>query len=395
MLRRFSLLCGFVLALVSSAQPTITIDAGVVGKNPKLAIASFSGPDSIRASLASALGACGWFEVTQAAGEAQYQLSAQYQAGSPSQLAVRVAARNGGGFSFTQPGLPGEPPEEVVYRAVDTVISKLFKVPGPCAKPIAFVVGAPGNLKEVFTCRIDGTNQQRLTHNNSISTEPAWGPNSTSMVYTTYAANMTSVILVDTAHNRQRRLSRFPGLNSSASLSPDGKLAALTLSRDQRVDLYLLDVAGGALRRLTQDPAVESSPCWSPDGREICYVSDARGRPRLFRMPSSGGSPSPLMTSREETVSPDWCAVTNRICFSRRMGNQYAIGVYDLKTGNTEILTRAAGDWESPSWAPDGRHIVCSRQVGANQSLYVIDSLLKTSRPLTRGGDHSLPSWGK
>ncbi len=395
MFRRLSLLCGLVLALVSSAQPTIVIDAGVSGKNPKLAIASFSGPDSIRAALTSALGACGWFEMTQAAAGAQYQLSAEYQAGPPAQLAVRIVARDGSGFSFAQPALPSEPPEEVVYRAVDTVITKLFKVPGPCAKPIAFVVGAPGNLKEIFTCRIDGTNQRRLTHNNSISTEPAWGPGSTSMVYTTYAANMTTVILIDTVNNRQRRLSRFPGLNSSAALSPNGKQVALSLSRDQRVDLYLLDVESNALRRLTQDSAVESSPCWSPDGREICYVSDARGRPQLFRIPGGGGSPAPLMNSREETVSPDWCAVTNRICFSRRMGNQYAIGVFDPKSGKTEILTRAAGDWESPTWAPDGRHIVCSRQVGANRSLYVIDSLLKTSRPLTRGGDHSLPAWGK
>lgn len=395
MFRRLSLLCTLALTLVSSAQPTIVIDAGVSGKNPKLALTSFSGPDSIRASLAGALGACGWFEVTQAAAGAQYQISAQYQAGPPAQLAIRVVASNGGGFSFSQPGLPNEAPEEVAYRAVDTIITKLFKVPGPCAKPIAFVVGATGNLKEIFTCRIDGTNQRRLTHNNTISTEPAWGPNSASMVYTTYAANMTSVILVDTVNNRQRRLSRFPGLNSSASLSPNGKLAALTLSRDQRVDLYLLDVESNALRRLTQDAAVESSPTWSPDGREICYVSDARGRPQLFRIPSGGGSPAPLMSSREETVSPDWCPVSNRICFSRRMGTQYSIGVYDLKTGKTDIVTRAAGDWESPSWAPDGRHIVCSRQVGANQSLFIIDSHLKTSRPLTRGGDHSLPSWGK
>lgn len=381
-----------LFALVASARSPIVIEAGVVGKNPKLAVTSFSGPDSMRASLTHVLERCGWFELSNAAGEAKYQLSAQYR---PGQLDIRVAAREGGGFSFSQAALPNEGAEEVAYRAVDTVIKRLFDVPGPCAKPIAFVVGAPGNLKEIFTSRFDGTNQRRLTHNNSISTEPSWGPNSNSLVYTTYASNMTNVILVDIANDRQRRLSRFPGLNSSAALSPNGRLAALTLSRDQRVDLYVLDVETNALRRLTQDSAVESSPCWSPDGREICYVSDARGRPQLFRIPSGGGSPAPLMSSREETVSPDWCPVSNRICFSRRVGGQYAIGVYDVKTGKAEILTRAAGDWESPSWAPDGRHIVCSRQVGTNRSLYVVDSWLKTSRPITRGADHSLPAWGR
>ena len=153
-------------------------------------------------------------------------------------------------------------------------------------------------------------------------------------------------------------------------------------------------LGSGKLQRLTQDSSVESSPCWSPDGREICYVSDARGKPQLFRIPASGGSPTPIMRSREETVSPDWSPVSNRVCFSRRMGGQYAIGVVDMATGKTEILTRAAGDWESPSWAPDGRQIICSRRLGAVRSLYVIDSLLKTVRPVTQGGDHSLPNCG-
>lgn len=396
MVRRALLACSLVLALSSLAQGTkpIPLYVGVEGANPKLAITSFSGPQEIRSSLDSVFKRCGWFELTSDTGKAEYQVSAQYLAGPPAQLQIRLLSRKGPGFTLTQPAVANEPADQVVYRAVDTIINKLFRVPGPCAAPIAFAMGAPGNLKEVFTCRFDGTNLKRLTHNNSISTEPSWGPNNTTLVYTTYAANTTSVILMDMTGHRQRRLSRFPGLNASADLSPDGRLAVLSLSRDQRIDLYLLDVASGKLQRLTQDSSVESSPCWSPDGREICYVSDARGKPQLFRISASGGSPSPVMRSREETVSPDWSPASNRVCFSRRMGNQYAIGMVDMATGKTEILTRAAGDWESPSWAPDGRQIICSRRVGAVRALYIVDSLLKTATPVTQGPDHSLPNWG-
>lgn len=393
MLRRAILACSFLLALGSMAQGNdpIEIIAKVKGANPKLAITGFSGPEAIGASLKSVLEKCGWFAVTPDAASAEFQLSAQYVTGA---LQLRVLARSAKGFTLTQPVLPNEPQDEVVYRAVDSVIKQIFQVPGPCAAPIAFAMGGTNNLKEVFTCRFDGTNMQRLTHNNSISTEPSWGPHDATLVYTTYAANTTSVILFDMVGQRQRRLSRFPGLNASADLSPDGRFAVLSLSRDQRIDLYLLNVASSQLQRLTQDAAVESSPCWSPDGREICYVSDARGKPQLFRIPASGGAPSPVMRSREETVSPDWSPVTNRICFSRRTGGQYSVGIVDMKTGQSDIVTRAAGDWESPSWAPDGRQIICSRRVGNNRSLYIVDSLLKIARPVTNGPDHSLPNWG-
>ncbi len=391
MLRHAILVCSVLLALASQGADPIIIDVGVKGANPKLAVTGFSGPEAIGSSLKSVLEKCGWFTLTTDAASADFQLSAEYTSGA---LQVRVLAKKVKGFTLTQPAMANEPQDQVVYRAVDSVIKQIFQVPGPCAAPIAFAMGGTNNLKEVFTCRFDGTNMQRLTHNNSISTEPSWGPRDATLVYTTYAANTTSVILVDMVADRQRRLSRFPGLNASADLSPDGRFAVLSLSRDQRIDLYLLDVASSQLQRLTQNAAVESSPCWSPNGSEICYVSDARGKPQLFRIPARGGSPSPVMSSREETVSPDWSPVTNRICFSRRTGGQYSVGMVDMKTGQTEILTRAAGDWESPSWAPDGRQIICSRRVGTNRSLYIVDSLLKTARPVTTGPDHSLPNWG-
>lgn len=59
------------------------------------------------------------------------------------------------------------------------------------------------------------------------------------------------------------------------------------------------------------------------------------------------------------------------------------------------IVTRAAGDWEAPSWAPDGRHLVCSRNLSGHRELYMVDTWQKRLIPITRNGDHSLPSWAK
>ncbi|MBT3286505.1 MAG: hypothetical protein HN380_04095 [Victivallales bacterium] len=395
MLRRLAFVCSLVLAVTALSQTKLTVIADIENANPRLAITSYSGPAGMRTLLTNVLKRSDWFNLATTAAKAHYRVDARYTAGTPASLQLRVAPRKGRGFILTQPAAPGLPAEDVVYRAVDAMIKKLFGVPGPCSAPIAFAMGAPGNLKEVFTCRFDGSNMQRLTNNNSISTEPSWGPGNQRLVYTAYSGNATSVVMVDMLRKRQRRLSRFRGLNAGADLSPNGQWAALSLSRDQRIDLYLLVVASGKIKRLTQDSHVESSPCWSPSGSEICYVSDRAGKPRLCIVSANGGKGRLLDTgSRAETVSPDWSPVSNKICFSRRMGGQYAIGVLDMKTRKSKILTRVAGDWESPSWSPDGRHIVCSRRLGANSSLYMVDSHQGTFMPITRGGDHSLPSWG-
>ena len=395
MLRRFALACSLASAVTVLAQTTGTVTAPIVNANPRLAITSFSGPADMRALLTGVLKRCDWFNLNTTAAKARYRVDARYTAGAPATLRLQVTSDKGGGFILTQPAAPGRPAEDVVYRGVDAMIKKLFGAPGPCSAPIAFAMGAPGNLKEVFTCRFDGSNMQRLTNNNSISTEPSWGPGNQKLVYTAYSGNATSVVMVDMLRKRQRRLSRFRGLNAGADLSPDGRWAALSLSRDQRIDLYLMVVASGKIKRLTQDSHVESSPCWSPSGSQICYVSNRAGKPRLYIVSANGGKGRLLDTgSRAETVSPDWSPVSNKICFSRRMGGQYAIGVLDMKTRKSRILTRIAGDWESPAWSPDGRHIVCSRRLGGVSSLYMVDSLQGTSMPITRGGDHSLPSWG-
>ena len=394
MLRRLTVACSILLAIAAQSQTEITVEAPVESANPGLFVASYSGPAQMRTLLESVLKRCGWFNLKASAEGAHYRVEAACTEGAPPSLRLRVSARQGGGFVLTQPGAPGLPAEDVVYRGVDAMIEKIFRVPGHCSAPIAFAMGAPGNFKEVFTCRFDGSNLRRLTNNNSISTEPSWGPGNRELVYTLYANNATSVVLVDTLRQRQRRLSRFPGLNAGADLSPDGKWATIALSQDLRIDLHLMHVESGKTKRLTNDSHVESSPCWSPDGSQICFVSDRAGRPNLYVMSVGGGSARRLTSTSAETVSPDWAPASNLVCFSRRMGNQYAVGILDPKNGKERILTRIAGDWESPSWAPDGRHIVCSRRLGAVSSLYMIDSRTGAMQAITRGGNHTLPSWG-
>lgn len=386
-----TILCLASLATGLCAQTTGSVTKTVQG-NPTLGITSFSGDASARGILETMLVRCDWFQVVKdsSADRAQARLDVTASAN-----AYLVQARiSGAQERIVRVNASGSDWHDAAAKAVDSLLAELFGVPALCTRPIAYVKTDAGGKKEVFTIRIDGSGQKRLTHNNALSTEPAWG-HSGALVYTLNQNNALRIVLVDLKNNRQRTISSSRGLNASAALSRDGRYVALPLSLGKQVDLYLLDLKEGRRTRLTQDRDVESSPAFSPDGAQICFVSDRTGRPQLYLISTSGGDARRLTKGASECVSPDWSPKSNKLCFSTRVNGQYVVAVMDPSNpqGGHEIVTDAAGNWEAPSWAPDGRHIVCTRSTGGKQDLYMVDTLFHTFQPLTKGARLSLPAW--
>lgn len=386
-----TILCLASLATGLCAQTTGSVTKTVQG-NPTLGITSFSGDASARGILETMLVRCDWFQVVKdsSADRAQARLDVTASAN-----AYLVQARiSGAQERIVRVNASGSDWHDAAAKAVDSLLAELFGVPALCTRPIAYVKTDAGGKKEVFTIRIDGSGQKRLTHNNALSTEPAWG-HSGALVYTLNQNNALKIVLVDLKNNRQRTISSSRGLNASAALSRDGRYVALPLSLGKQVDLYLLDLKEGRRTRLTQDRDVESSPAFSPDGAQICFVSDRTGRPQLYLISTSGGDARRLTKGASECVSPDWSPKSNKLCYSTRVNGQYVVAVMDPSNpqGGHEIVTDAAGNWEAPSWAPDGRHIVCTRSTGGKQDLYMVDTLFHTFQPLTKGARLSLPAW--
>lgn len=386
-----TILCLASLATGLRAQTTGSVTKTVQG-NPTLGITSFSGDASARGILETMLVRCDWFQVVKdsSADRAQARLDV-----TASGNAYLVQARiSGAQERIVRVNASGSDWHDAAAKAVDSLLAELFGAPALCTRPIAYVKTDAGGKKEVFTIRIDGSGQKRLTHNNALSTEPAWG-HSGALVYTLNQNNALKIVLVDLKNNRQRTISSSRGLNASAALSRDGRYVALPLSLGKQVDLYLLDLKEGRRTRLTQDRDVESSPAFSPDGAQICFVSDRTGRPQLYLISTSGGDARRLTKGASECVSPDWSPKSNKLCYSTRVNGQYVVAVMDPSNpqGGHEIVTDAAGNWEAPSWAPDGRHIVCTRSTGGKQDLYMVDTLFHTFQPLTRGARLSLPAW--
>ena len=266
----------------SSHHTTIVAN---VSDNPSLAIASFSGPPAGKAALESALRSSGWFRMLKE-GERRapnVRLDVTFQE-EGNRFSVQVSA---GKAPFAVSG-QNRDLKTAAFEVTDAILRRLYGVPALCTSRIAYVQQGKNNMKEIFTCWLDGSNPVRLSNNNAISTEPDWGHRG-ALVYTLAKGNALSIVLVDVRNNRQRVVSRARGLNSSAALSSDGKSLALPVSEGGKVDLAIRDLSTGKLRRITNDVSVESSPCWSPDGQTVCYVSDRVGKPQLYLIPQAGG----------------------------------------------------------------------------------------------------------
>lgn len=281
----------------------------------------------------------------------------------------------------------------LAHQMANDIISAVTGKKGLFSGRLA-VIGNRSGKKEIYLCDPDGQNVIQLTHDNSISLAPKWGPDGRTLVYTSYLKRYPDVYLIDVSSGSRKRIAGYPGLNTGPEISPNGREVALILSKDGNPDLYIKRLDSDQLTRVTKTlRAAEASPSWSPDGSQIVYVSDQAGTPQLYIVSRDGGAPRRMTSRNLENVAPDWGA-NGLITFSTRVGGRYQVCALDPASGQITQLTSDGADYEDPCWAPDGRHIACSRTVGYRAAIYLLDTLGDPPVALLEiKGDWYSPSW--
>jgi TolB protein len=379
------------------AQADVDIDktASEARANPTLRIAQFEGADAHRNILKNAIHYSDWFTLKD---DGLYQISAKFATeGGKHKMELVLRDNVGNGVKgFRQEVASSVPAKQLIFAAVDRLISEVFKNPGFCSSKLAYAKAHSG-IKEIWLADFYGADPARISYTEKIATEPAFSRDGRFLAYTRYSGHNTDIVLADLGLKRQRSLSHETGLNSSISFANNGGQVALALSRDRNVELYVKSLADGSLKRVTNHKGIDTSPCWSPDDSTLCFVSDRyAGKPTLYTVSTRGGKPKRLLRTAEEAVAPSWSPVSNKICFSYRSGRAYTIAMIDMNTGGRDPinLVKVAGDWESPSWAADGRHIVCSSNHGGKRALYLVDSRYGRIIPLKNyQGDDTFPAY--
>ena len=281
----------------------------------------------------------------------------------------------------------------LVHAFADDVVLQFTGEPGVSGTRIAFVV-KQGRDKELWVMDADGGRPLALTQDRSIVQSPAWAPDGSLLLFTSYrGGGGPRVHVVPAAGGKIYLVSGRPGLNTSASYSPDGREIVLTLSQDGNPEIYLLDARGGSPRRVTSDRAIDTSPCWSPTGREIAFTSDRAGQPQVYVAGREGADMRRLTFELGYTDSPAWSPKGDRIAFVARAGAGFDI--YACRPDGSDLrLVVTGGSNENPRWSPDGRHLVFASNREGSFGLYVTDLDGSAPRRLDTGGRIALsPAW--
>jgi TolB protein len=281
----------------------------------------------------------------------------------------------------------------LVHRFADDVVLQFTGEPGVSLTRIAFVVDG-GRTKELYTMDVDGARQRALTADKSLALSPAWSPEGSLLLFTSYRGGSGPQVFVIAADGgRPFLVSGRSGLNTSASYSPDGREIVCTLSQDGNPEIYLLDARGGSPRRLTNTRGIDTSPCWSPTGREIAFTSDRGGAPQVYVMDREGGNVRRLTFDVDYTDSPTWSPRGDRIAFVARTGAGFDIYVCRADGTGTRLIVGGASN-ENPRWSPDGRHLVFASNRDGVPALYITDLDERPPRRLDTGGLRAQsPAW--
>lgn len=397
-------LLGFILAVVLHRQgnreqepiPSTTLDSTqevsgeipaptVKHANPKLVFTSELSPQALSEKILSDFRNCGWFDVLES-GNAAYQVSTQ---GKYADFTVTVS-NNAGTPLYSFRVTDSRDVDAAAHTAVDTVLNKIFGIPGICRSKIVFSSTTDGTVCEIFMCDFDGSNIKQITKNNALNVEPVWAPDGNSIIYSYYSPTETNLVQYSFETGLSRRLTQAGGISSSGALSPDGSTLAFIHARNDQIDLYTRPTEGGLLKQHTKTKSAEASPRWSPDGTKLAFVSEAQScRAALFVIdPFAGGEAVEISgLDGSERVMPSWSA-DNKIAYCAKVNGHYELCVAKLSADGTSGVMEAIGVagnntfiGEYPSWAPDNRHITLTM----DNALYVIDTWLGAKRRLVSG----------
>jgi Tol biopolymer transport system component len=209
----------------------------------------------------------------------------------------------------------------------------LMPVFSPDGTKIAFVSERDGN-PEIYTMNNDGTNQERLTEVTSYDYSPCWSPDGTKIIFVsnrevdstpnpqTGLSRMTYKIFVMNADGTdQLKISEETNNDESPRYSPDGSKIVFVSKRDGNPEIYTMKSDGTEVTRLTKNTAFDIMPAWSPDGKKIVFRTEKNSNPEIYTMNEDGSNKLRLTTNLVAGESPFFSFDGEKIVFVSKRDN--------------------------------------------------------------------------
>lgn len=187
------------------------------------------------------------------------------------------------------------------------------------------------------------------------------------------------------------RLTKRPGYDAEATVSPDGKKIVFTSMRDGDLEIYVTDINGRNTRRLTHELGYDGGAFFSPDSEWICYRA---GHPQgaeeektyrellekglvkpskmeLWIMRADGSGKRQVTSNGAANFCPFFTPDGKQLIFSSNMknprGRDFDLYLINLDGSGQEQVTFDPSFDGFPMFSPDGKKLVWASNRNAKE----------------------------
>lgn len=241
---------------------------------------------------------------------------------------------------------------------------------------IAFYSDRDGN-SEIYIMNADGSDQHRLTFNQSEESSPVWSPDGSQVAFISDRDDPDAgkclpncfyqIYVIRADGSGEHKLVETELSTLHPDWHPDGTKLSFDTEFNLKGDIYVLNADGSDLHLLIQDGFWAD---WSPDGTQIVFASRRDGNVEIYVADADGSNQRRLTENKRLDYFPAWSPDGQRIAFATV--EQKQIYIMDADGSNERQLTDQ-GRCEDPAWSPDGTHIVFQSSSAGNFEIYTID----------------------
>ena len=289
--------------------------------------------------------------------------------------------------------------QRAAHKCADAVYAEFTGEPGLFQTRVAYVDerGPPmSRTTRIAVQNIDGTGHKYLTQGELPVMTPVWSPDGDQIAYTSLAAGLLHVRLIDPETGDNRPLREDGSITFAPAFSPDGSQIVVSTAASGNTDLQVIDTRTGLVRRLTTMPGIDTSASFSPDGSQIAFESDRSGSQQIYVMNADGSGQRRITFGGGAYGSPRWSPDGEHIAFTRIAGPARRIGVIRPDGSNERLLTTGSAD-QAPSWGPGGQHVLFTRPTPrtGKSGLFIADLAGGEVREVSSPLDAADPSWSR
>jgi Tol biopolymer transport system component len=285
---------------------------------------------------------------------------------SPDGRSIAIQANVNGFSTIVRITLGGDNkplPNESVQLTADIKADSALPAWSPDGSMIAFQSKRDGGEHQVFVMDINGNNKRRLSDGNGFAGQPAWSPDSKSVIYVAgERADPTvpkDMYVAPAAGGEPKKiLSRGTSLRRPL-WTTDGKYIVCVEGPGDRNQALLVLNADGTSPRVVVDAA--QAPQVSPLGDRVAYYfvdqsigSDGQsiGSDIFVTSITEGSTPTNLTTQTRDDYYPAWSPDASRLAWASIRGTSgHKIVVANPDGSNIKEISTGTGDDFLPLWS--------------------------------------------